>query len=49
MWSGYGVAALPTTFFLSARGVVRGEDFGGMTERSLLGVIRQLYGITPRT
>lgn len=47
VWSAYGVTALPTTFFLNAHGTVLGEDFGGMTAQSLLGLIRQLYGIVP--
>ncbi len=49
VWSAYGVQALPTTFFLSAQGTVLGEDFGGMTKNGLLGLIRKLYGITPRS
>ncbi len=49
VWSAYGVQALPTTFFISAQGTVLGEDFGGMTRSSLLGLIRQFYGIAPHT
>lgn len=48
VWSAYGVQALPASFFISAQGTVLGVDFGGMTTSSLLGLIRQLYGITPR-
>lgn len=48
VWSAYGVQALPSSFFISAQGTVLGIDFGGMTTSSLLGRIRQLYGITPR-
>ncbi len=47
VWSAYGVTALPTTFFVSAQGTILGEDFGGMTRSSLLGLIRRLYGVTP--
>lgn len=46
-WTDYGVTALPATFFVSAEGTVVGVDFGGMTQDSLLRLIRQLYGITP--
>jgi cytochrome c biogenesis protein CcmG, thiol:disulfide interchange protein DsbE len=49
VWAAYGVTALPTTFFISARGTLLGEDFGGMTRTSLLALIRQLYGITSHT
>lgn len=48
VWSAYGVQALPASFFVSARGTVLGVDLGGMTRSSLLGLVRQLYGITPR-
>ncbi len=47
VWTAYNVTALPTTYFVSGHGTVLGEDFGGMTRTSLLGLIRQLFGIAP--
>lgn len=49
VWSACGVTAFPATFFVSARGAILGEEFGGMTRSSLLGLIRQLCGITPHS
>lgn len=47
LWSAYRIQALPTTFFISSRGAVVGEDFGGLTRNSLLRLVRNLYGVTP--
>ena len=44
VWTAYNVTALPTTYFVSGHSTVLGEDFGGMTRTSLLGLIRQLFG-----
>lgn len=47
VWSAYGVSALPSTFFISAQGTIVGEDFGGLTRRSILRLVSRLFHITP--
>lgn len=45
----YGVAALPTTFFISPTGHLIGEQFGGMTAARLAQLLRATFGAAATT
>ena len=46
VYGSYGINGLPTTFFISADGVIAGRQVGGMTQAGLETLIHQVVGIT---
>ena len=46
VYASYGVAGLPTTFFVSADGTIVGRQVGGMTQAGLSAIVHEVFGIT---